>query len=322
MTTVTAQTPLESTFAGMGTQITLRLWPADEKAERASRALARERAFLRRAEALLSRFRPDSEISQINTAKGKPVRVSPLTLAAVAAARDAAEATAGLFDPTVYSALLAAGYHRDFATVAALAPASARPAAPQRWQAGRWREIAIDHAQHLITLPAGVGLDLGGIAKGWLADIVAKRLSRFGPALADLGGDIALRGLAPDGDLWRIDVEDPRGGVLGTVRLRGGGIATSGTTRRRWQNSATCAAHHIIDPRTGMPALTDLLAVTVVAPDATTAEVAAKGALLLGSTLGAAAIRSANIAGILVRQDGKTIVVGALDWSDARARAA
>jgi thiamine biosynthesis lipoprotein len=309
---------LETAFAGMGTQLALRVWvqPGSERAAR--RALARERAFLRRAEALLSRFRPDSEISRLNDAAGKPVRVSPLTLAAIQAARDAAAATGGLFDPTIRNALLAAGYDRDFAAIGR-GSAVRLPLPPQ---AGRWREIAIDPSRRLVRLPAGVGIDLGGIAKGWLADRVAERLSRFGPALADLGGDLALRGLPPDGDPWRFDVEDPRGGVLGTVRLHSGGIATSGTTRRRWQDGAAHAAHHIIDPRTGMPALTDLLAVTVVAPDAATAEVAAKGTLLLGSTLGAAALNSAGLAGILVRQEGKTTVVGAIDWLDMHDRVA
>jgi thiamine biosynthesis lipoprotein len=178
--------------------------------------------------------------------------------------------------------------------------------------------MRLDAATRTVTLPAGVGLDLGGIAKGWLADLVAERLLRYGAALADLGGDIAVRGLPPDADAWYIDVEGPAGAVLGRLRLAGdGGVATSGVTRRRCRTAAG-AQHHLIDPRTGRPALTDLLSVSVIAPSAAMAEVAAKGALLLGSALGQAALAAApELGGVLVQRDGRVTLVGGVEWSGA-----
>jgi thiamine biosynthesis lipoprotein len=306
---------LRVAFRGMGTEIALAVWPRPGEDEAAENALWAEVRFLRDAEALLSRFQPDSEISRLNRGVTTPARVSPLTFAAVRSALEAASASGGLFDPTVYRALLAAGYDRSFA---ARGGRPARPAVAPPWQAGRWREVRLDEAAQTVALPPGVGLDLGGIAKGWLADQVADRLSAFGPALADLGGDIAARGLPPDAPAWAIDVDGPADEFLGTVRLgERQGIATSGVTRRRWRTEAG-ERHHLIDPRTGAPALTDLLSVTVVAPAAAEAEVAAKGVLLLGSELGRAALTLApGLAGLLVRRDGRAIVVGDLRWTPA-----
>jgi thiamine biosynthesis lipoprotein len=307
--------PVRATFHGMGTEVTLALWPEATDDETACETLTREIAFLRLAEELLSRFQPDSEISRLNRGTSEPLRVSTLTFGAISVAIEAARSTSGLFDPTVHGALLAAGYDRDFADVAAGAQQRAAEAhAP--WQAGRWREVTLDADRLTVALPAGVALDLGGIAKGWLADQVADRLARCGAALADIGGDIAFRGLPPDADGWLVDVEGPFGGTLGTLRLHGdGGVATSGTTRRRWQTAAG-PQHHLIDPRTGLPALTDLLSVTVAAPFASSAEVAAKGVLLLGQALGRVALANARQHGaVLVGRDGSLVTVGDLDWS-------
>ncbi len=307
---------LRLAFRGMGTEIALAVWPRAGETEAAEAALWAEVGFLRDAEALLSRFQPDSEISRLNGGSGRPMRVSALTFAAVRVALAAAAASGGLFDPTVYRALLAAGYDRSWT---ALSGQPIRPATAPPWQAGRWREVRLDVAAQTVALPRGVGLDLGGIAKGWLADQVVERLHAFGPALADLGGDIAVRGLPPDAPAWAIDVDGPAGEYLGTVRLsEDQAIATSGITRRRWQTAAG-ERHHLIDPRTGAPALTDLLSVTVVAPAAAEAEVAAKGVLLLGSELGRAALALApEYAGLLVRRDGRLLSVGGPRWTAAQ----
>src|SRR5581483_1515709 len=105
---------LRVAFRGMGTEISLAVWPAHGADEAAETALWAEVTVLRDAEALLSRFQAESEISRLNRGTGQPMRVSPLTFAAIRAALDAAAASGGLFDPTVYRALLAAGYDRSF----------------------------------------------------------------------------------------------------------------------------------------------------------------------------------------------------------------
>src|SRR5262249_39127562 len=157
------------------------------------------------AEARLSRFLPESELSRINDRAGRPVRVSRLTFRAVRAALAAAHATEGLFDPTAHRALLAAGYDRSFALLPRRMDAPSVLILPLT---GRYREVALDPATGCVRLPAGVGLDLGGIAKGWLADAVLRRLARYGAALTDLGGDLALSYL-PGEERWEVEVADP-----------------------------------------------------------------------------------------------------------------
>jgi thiamine biosynthesis lipoprotein len=132
-----------------------------------------------------------------------------------------------------------------------------------------------------------MGLDFGGIAKGWAAHEAMKRLQADGPALIDAAGDIAITGPQADGCPWQIGVANPfhTGEEIETLFVNGCGIATSGKDRRRWTR-AGILQHHIIDPLTNQPAETDLLTVTVIAPNVMQAEAAAKAAFILGSRLG------------------------------------
>jgi thiamine biosynthesis lipoprotein len=132
-----------------------------------------------------------------------------------------------------------------------------------------------------------MGLDFGGVAKGWAAHQAMKRLQVEGPALIDSAGDIAISGPRADGGPWQIGVASPfqKGEEIETLFLNQCGVATSGKDRRRWTRDGVFQ-HHIIDPLTNQPAETDLLTVTVVAPDVMQAEAAAKAAFILGSRRG------------------------------------
>jgi thiamine biosynthesis lipoprotein len=257
-------------------------------------------------EQALSRFRLDSELSYLNHSEGRPVPVSDTLWEVFHAAREAETYTGGLVRPTVLDALIQAGYDRSFD----LLPAIGHPSAtgllelPDLATAISW-----DQATQSLCLPEGVHLDFGGVAKGWAAMKAAQRLGRFGPALVDAGGDIAVSGhQRPDGQPWPIGVRDPfqSDGYFETLLIGRGGVATSGVDYHRWQQSGMWN-HHIIDPRTGLPADTDLLTVTVVAPDAVRAEAAAKTVLILGSPAGMDWLESDSaLAGILVLQSGET----------------
>ncbi len=304
-------TPLVQAFHGFGTEVCVQLWPRPGREQEAVRALQRAVVLLRRGERRLSRFDPRSDLSRINRRAGEPVRVARLTRAVVAEALAAAHATGGLFDPTVLRAVQAAGYDRDFALLAKGGAVTAdAPDVPR----ARFRAVEIDQAAGTVRVPAGAGLDLGGIAKGWLADAAVRRLRRYGAALADLGGDIAVAGEPPGGQAWEVEVADPWGRAqpLGVLRLRPGmaGVATSGVLRRRWR-TPNGPQHHIIDPRTGRPASGDLVQVTVVAPSAAAAEVAATAALLLGREKAATVLTlSGCLAGVLVDVHGTVTSVG------------
>jgi thiamine biosynthesis lipoprotein len=250
----------------------------------------------------LSRFRPQSELMRLNRSAPRRFVASITLRRSLAAALNAARATGGLVTPTLLGDLVAAGYDRSFEQLGDVSPsASAMPPAGTR----DWRRISIN-ADGTIQLPPGLQIDLGGTAKGWAADRAARRLGRTAPALIDAGGDIALSGPRADGAPWPIGVADPHNPerdlmLLGVLR---GGVATSGRDYRRWRRGDDWR-HHIIDPRTGNSAASDIFSATVVAPSALAAEAAAKAALILGSRAGMAWIEARpELAAVLVLEDG------------------
>ena len=283
---------LRHAFAAMGTEVEL-LLDADDPA-----GLAEAEREFRRLEALLSRFRPDSELSRLNAA-GELV-VGPELLELAERAVEARERTGGRFDPTVHDALVAAGYDRSFELVAPEAPV----AAPGTARTGG--RVEIDSARGRVALEPGFRLDLGGIAKGWAADRVAGRLGAAGPALVNAGGDIATAGRRE----WPVAVEAAGGPV--TLGLAEGGLATTGRDRRRWTRDGR-PQHHIVDPATGSPAATDLLAVTVAAANAADAEVLATSLFLAGGCERALdEADAADIPALLMTCDGAAHLTKAL----------
>jgi thiamine biosynthesis lipoprotein len=154
-----------------------------------------------------------------------------------------------------------------------------------------------------------VSLDFGGSAKGWAAYQAMKRLQAEGPTLVNAGGDIAISGARADGSPWLIGVANPFQPEenMETLLLKGGGVATSGKDRRRWTRNGVLQ-HHIIDPSTNQPAETDLLTVTVVAPDVMEAEAAAKAAFILGSRVGMEWIEvRRRFAALFILDDGQVL---------------
>jgi thiamine biosynthesis lipoprotein len=235
-------------------------------------------------EQVLSRFRVDSELNQLNHSAGWPVQVSQTLWEVFQAAIKAEEASGGLVTPALLEALVAAGYDRSFDGL----PAEPIATPVSTWQsASSLAEVTWDETTRTICLPIDMKLDFGGAAKGWAAHQAANRLAGYGPALVSAGGDIAISSAKPDGTLWPVGVENPfiPGETLATLMLGRCGVATSGTDYRRWKQGGHWN-HHIIDPRTGIPAQTDVVTATVIAPDAMQAEMAAKVALISGSEQG------------------------------------
>ena len=229
--------------------------------------LASTREWVRGLHDRLTRFAPDSELSRLNLGAGRWVDVGPELGALLRLSLEAYATSDGLVHVGVLPALLAAGYTRDFA-VGPTAPTgeiTIPPPLPEML------EVAPGRAR----LRPGTAIDLGGIAKGWLADRAVERIGQN--ALANFAGDLRARGSGPEGVGW------PVGFGPTTVLLNELGAATSGTEGRRWGERL----HHLIDPRTGRPAETDLVEVSVVAPTGAQAEVLAKTALLLGREAGA-----------------------------------
>jgi thiamine biosynthesis lipoprotein len=154
----------------------------------------------------------------------------------------------------------------------------------------------------VICRPPGLELDLGGSAKGWAADLVGARLEHHGRCAVDCGGDLRLA--ARWGAPWEVRVRHPlTGAVAHTLYVRAGGVATSGIDARLWERRDGDFAHHLIDPATGTPAWTGLVAATALAPTALEAEALAKAALLSGPLAGRRLLR-AHHGGVLVHDDG------------------
>ncbi len=255
----------------------------------------------------LSRFRETSELSRLNQRTGEPVAVSQPLWEVLQAALRAYDDSDGLVSPAVHDALLAAGYAHSFDPHRSPSPAPIEPPVASRIEplAG----IQMDHRNHTVTLPAGLRLDFGGIAKGWAAHQAAGRLKAYGPALVDAGGDITITGLQADGEPWPVGVADPfhPDENLEVLLLGRCGVATSGRDYRKWQQGGVWK-HHIIDPRTGLPAATDVLTATVIAPDVMAAEVAAKVLLVLGSRPGLEWIEARpSLSALLVLEDGRCL---------------
>ena len=282
---------LRRSFRAMGTDVELLL--DAEPGERAETAFDQAEAEFERLEQVMSRFRDDSELSQLNR-DGRVAAASDDLVRVVELALEARGATGGLFDPTVHDALVAAGYNRSF---------DALPATDGRERSAGTTEPPVDQeppscagdvrvVDATIELGPGTHLDLGGIGKGYAVDRVADNLSAAGPCLVNAGGDIAVRGGA-----WPVGVTDEI-----TLELTRGGMATSGRDRRRWNRDGK-ELHHLIDPSTGRPAVDAPVRVTVIAGSATAAEVAAK-TLFFGGQV--------DLPHVVVTADGSTVLAGGL----------
>jgi thiamine biosynthesis lipoprotein len=267
----------------------------------------RERAFLEDFAARLSRFAPASELSALNADLRELVPASRLLRAAVGAGLWAAECTGGLVDPTLVTAIERAGYARSLAGAAPAPLTEALASAPPRRPArphprADWRRVAVD-AAGAIRRPRGVLIDTGGTGKGLAADAVAQRLAAHDRFVVDCGGDIAVRGA------WEVEVEHPlTGETAHTLHVRDGGIATSGLNVRVWRRPDGGFAHHLLDPATGEPAWTGLIAATALGATALDAETRSKFALLSGPDGARRAL--ARSGGVLVHDDGAVELVG------------
>ena len=294
-------------FRAMGTEVSLWLWHANEST--AQQALCQIEQFFTQTEARLSRFKANSELSHLNRSAGKPFAASPLLFELVETALTWRKRTGGIFDPTVLQALLAHGYDRSFEEIVNQTEWNV---SSERITSVARPQVKLNRAQQTITLPQDVGLNLGGIAKGWTVQQAGQKLGQFGPALVDAGGDIACIGLPPTGSAWLVGIDDPLqpNTDLATLTLNNETVATSSQVRRRWQHQGQMV-HHLIDPRTGAPAVTDLLSVTVIGPRLPETEIQAKVALILGVEKGLAYLATqSNVVALLVAADGRQFTYG------------
>lgn len=268
-------------------------------------ARARVERVLRDVDEAASRFLPDAEINRLPA--GRWAEVSPLLARLLTVARDAAEWTDGLVDPTLGATLSDLGYDRTFRDVPRDGPAvlSVR-------RAVRWQDLEIDG----LRVKSVPGLDLGATAKAVAADLAAQAVAPITDGLVSLGGDLA----STRGRAWPVhlaDQADPDQPADGgeTYLLVDGGLATSGTTARRWTRGGQ-VLHHLLDPHTGRPAAGPWRTVSVVAETCALANVASTAAVVSGWSA-EQWLAARGFSARLVARDGAVVRVG--DWPDGPA---
>jgi len=242
------------------------------------------REFIEQSEQRFTRFTETSELTALNHSAGKWFETSGDMFQVLQQAYQLAQDTMGIFNPAILPALKQAGYDRSMDEIKSIQP---RTGAEQVVAMQDFREIRMDEAKQAILLPAEMQVDLGGIAKGWIAEQAARQLAEYARACAvSAGGDMFLVNL-PKGEMdWEVGLEDPLHPELNltVLHVKPGAVATSSVAKRQWVHNGRMQ-HHLIDPRSGEPAKTEWLSVTVWAESAAQAEVYAKVLLIGGSEM-------------------------------------
>ena len=275
-------------------------------------------ALVQQAERTFSRFSADSEITKINQSRGQWVNINSQTFTLLEDALSAYQATEGLFNPFLGETMQALGYNHSFET---LAQSKIYPGIPEKilGPSPAIEPLPIDKSAYLeldaeggrVRLSGDVTLDLGGIAKGWIAQYACNKLQLKGVSngLIDAGGDIILWGNDPLHNEWGVGVAHPFDPTIEIANLwfnKKTALATSSTIKRSWQQSNQERVHHIIDPRTRRSSASDLIQVTVLASDLIIAEQYTKCLLILGAEAGFPWIQAKrpDVAYLAVRNDG------------------
>lgn len=298
--TVASVASLESASTGlMGGTVGVHVRPVDGGTAAVVEARRAAQGTLRRMASWadrLTRFTDSSDLARLNADPGSRVPVRPTLAAVLDWARLAEGLSDGIVDVALLDARLAAERTGD--ETAGPAPAA------RRWSMDRGTR------ETHVRRPTGLRFDLDGVAKGWLADRGLDRLDGFAAAAVDADGDIAIR--LGRGQRWRFGIADPRAKDLDLLEFdldgsdRAGGrrfgLATSGTSVHRWLHGDRIA-HHLIDPRTGRPARTDLVQATVLAGTARQAEAFAKTAVILGSDAALRVLDQPGVEGAVLLTD-------------------
>ncbi len=280
---------------------------------RLAAAVAEVEAEIAEIDRTYSRFRPDSELMQLQEAPDSPATVSPLLAEALSVAFRAAEATGGLVDPTVGTAVSAIGYDRDYAQLVPLD----RPLPDERRVPGI-STVGFDKARREVRVRRGTNLDLGATGKALAVDRAVARAAKVVGCgvLVSIGGDLGTAGPAPAGG-WSIGIADDHRADLDQIEqaiaITRGAIATSSTTTRTWERAGE-RCHHIVDPRRGRSAEVVWRTVTVAAGTCVAANVASTAAIVDGR--GALArLTRAGLPSRLVTATGDVTSVGG--WPNA-----
>ena len=281
-----------STFRAMGSQC--RIVAPDRQFVAIGEVMVRE------LEQKWSRFIPTSEISALNRLDGSLAILSRETYELVSRAEQARKATNGVFNPLMLDHLETLGYNTSWQMVIYSDASVPSPVPVSHEPIELFPEILG------VRLPPRTRFDPGGIGKGLAGDLVTARLRDLGASSTqiELGGDVRVSGPEWSGGPWKVTVDDSDHGAdeAAFISIPEGGIATSSSIRRSWRRGDQ-QLHHLLDPATGVSAVTDLAAATVVASELWWAEVVAKVAVISGSATGRHLLEDLEMTGLFVYRD-------------------
>ena len=295
-TSVEPIVPFSHAAFSMGGRLVLHLDADDERRDEAGAATAFVAERIGRWAARITRHSETSDLSVLNSDLRDEVPLRPTLAAVLRAGRMITESTEGLADITLLDARLAAEGLADEPN-------------GRLSHAFDWSLVSRRRGSAVVRRQPGLRFDLDGVGKGWIADRALRLLSEWPSAIVDADGDLAIR-CAP-GKAWEVAVDDPRtpDTSLAVLRLTAThgvpgqwGVATSGTSIHRWIVNGGLS-HHLIDPRTGRPAATDVVQATVIAGSALRAEGLAKAAVIAGSYEGLALLERARVRGAVILTD-------------------
>jgi len=245
-------------------------------------------AVMENLEGMLSRFIDGSDVANINERAGQWVKASPITLEVIELGLELGERTGGVFDITVGAVLDLWGF------------GSGRYHVPSEEEIASaldtvdYTKVEVDRSQSMVRIPEGTVLDLGGIAKGYIIDAGTQVLrdANVERSIVNAGGDISVIGRRPDSLPWRVGVQNPEkpSQIRWILPLDDESVVTSGDYQRYFTHDGV-RYHHIIDPRTGLPAR-ELTSVTIVGKDAATCDALSTAVFVLGWKEGRALIES------------------------------
>lgn len=284
----------------MGTVVDMRVY-----GKSAEKAMEQAYAKIQEIENRMSVNLEGSEISQINKAAGlNPVKVSTETIAVLQKAIEFAQLTNGAFDPTIGPLVSAWGISTDHPRVPTVIEID------YLTDLINWQDVEIKAEENQVSLARpGMAIDLGAIAKGYAADeaVAVLRANGVESAFVNLGGNVYVIGAKPDNSPWRIGIRDPfaqeANSFVGVISATDTSVVTSGTYERYFvKNGVTY--HHILDPKTGYPAESDLASVTIISPESIVADAVSTSTFLIGKEAGKALIESLpNVEAVLVDKD-------------------
>ncbi|MGJ7912888.1 FAD:protein FMN transferase [Neobacillus sp. LXY-1] len=246
-----------------------------------------------------SRFKQNSELSNLNRHLDQEFLVSNELFALLARAEEFFQETDGLFHPGILENLEINGYADSIEVIRGQdldMPSLGVAAAVQV------RPYTINETKQTVTLHTKI--DLGGIAKGWVIDRATELLDKIGFGFMNVGGDIRIFGTLPRS--LNIGIENPFEGssLLSSIQIKTGALATSTSAKRKWSVNGK-QKHHLIDPRTGLPSDSTIVSATVTAPTAVEADVLAKTVLLLGKHEGKVLIQKKGVKAVLILDNGE-----------------